>query len=196
MLDESVKAYRRLINYEYEIVAGRKSKLFQFVICFCLDDFYHLAGFHYVDTIQAFRNRSDVFTHIDSGSISDALIEKSKCANLIFERLQCILGIEEMMESCDFLIQFNPNIVRGSQIDAKYIIIKQFQHGNTYLFLNGDTNGIVCPASIFVPLNEPMYRNGQSTLKLLRVTRVDKTTGLRTDVFISPVFRHQAAASE
>lgn len=196
MLDESVKAYRRLTNYEYEIVAGRKSKLFQFVISFCLDDFYHLAGFHYADTIQTFRNRSDIFTHIDSGSITDALIEKSKRATLIFERLQCILRIEETIESCDFVIQFNPNIVRGSRINAKYIIIKQFHYGNTYLFLNGDTEGIVCPASIFVPHEESMYRNGQSTLKLLRVTRITKTTGLRTDVYLSPVFRHQAASSE
>lgn len=61
-LKTALLSYQRLMQYDYELVAGKKKKEYTLSFSFSEEEFYHLAGLQYIKHVSELRQN----THIEN----------------------------------------------------------------------------------------------------------------------------------
>jgi len=190
LLMSAAKAWQTLLNIEYEITYGRKKNLYTVRLVFSLTDFYHNAGFQYMDDIQLpyITSHQNTLSSVLDKKISFEMIRKCVKFNTMIEpRLIAIAELPSMLDGeCKIFIFNKKTLPFYSKIDAKYLI--SGNSGNiVFLFTDAENNRFF-PRSVFVMDSERDYRKNQIPLTILKKTRVSMADNTNTILYIKDGF--------
>ena len=134
LLAECVKNYNKLLNVQYFFVLGKRGKICSYSIIFRPNDFQHLVGLQYLTDVLHIKETSGEATYYDilNGTISDDVIVKSKFYNKIIDRIKLVSELSDHIESDNLFFKFYINRVKGSNIDADFLMVD----GNAHIFLS------------------------------------------------------------
>lgn len=169
ILYEAAVSYNQLKNITYEIVLGRKGKLYKLALHFPPDAFFHLAGLqHLKDITFPSTNKERIFKEILSKKFTFKSISKSIFlkSNFIEERITNLHLLETMLDSntITYLINRNEYI--------KYTNIKA-----DYLFEYKDIGASVFYLFIFIQKLKPRFLNECIGCSFFKKHDLDYTNG-------------------
>ena len=183
LLQECAKAFERLTNYQYHIVAGRSKNSIQekleLTITFHAAEFYHLAGLHKLSDLSQFRRlkRSDVIAMLTKGKLTEAQARKSVYFADIEDRLELVGMLEHFIDSNELVFRYQSKYTGGTMIEADYLMQNKIAMRIAYLFLaqRKEDETMVCKS--FFYKKEKDYARGQQKFKLLYKSKTDRRTG-------------------
>ena len=190
----STKSWIHLLDYQYNLIYGYKKQLFTINLTFNAEDFFHLAGFHYLDDLALpHYNSKNLIKKIMSGVLIQAQIEKSRNYNeMVLPRLQALSSLENVLNGDFKLFSFRPEMYSTfrTSINAKYLIQSSL-NGITYVFLFGEKSkekiqNCFC-RSIFVG-GQRNYTENQRMFTLLKKSRIQIKRKEETVLFIRDGF--------
>ena len=113
LLYEAASAWQELTAFTYRITYGKRGVLHTITLKFEVSEFYHLAGFQYMnDIVLPFR-----FSHakaVDAaltGRITQKHIAKSENWEAIKERLTAITKLRQALDTSFSVYKFNPGVL-------------------------------------------------------------------------------------
>ena len=119
---QAAQSYKQLLDVEYQIVLGRKSKTLSLSIFFDENQFFHLAGLQYLEDIpDIFRSKREIiFEKILKGAITQKQLESSKFFPDIADRIKYLSFLETIMDSNKTIFKYNPQLEVFSSIMADF----------------------------------------------------------------------------
>ena len=192
-LNESLFAFKELLNTSYKIKVARKDKAYDINLVFLKRNFTHLFGieklldFRLFDTIPDFYNRL-----IAGNEFSDYIKEKmvkSKYFKSIINRLYSIIDLRENFYNAKnnkhykFVCKEYGNY---TSIDYDFIIKSVYDRDTYYYFLRRDTNAKDEKQYVLVSLfieNEKDYTRCQSYMTLLEKVEIDRMSHKETIIY-------------
>ena len=175
----TAKSYSNLLDVEYHILLGKKGKNLSLIISFEETQFFHLAGFQYLEDIpDIFRSKRDVlFNKILSGIITQNQIESSKFYPEIKDRIEYLVFLEQIMDSNETVFKYNPKLETFSAIQADFLLKNELEARNIFTFLSQKkSNGKYFCRSFFPQLDKD-YSACQTKWTLLYKKKIKKSTG-------------------
>lgn len=172
--------YMRLVNIKYRIIVGRKGETLEFVIGFHPSNFHHLAGLHKLIDVSHFQDirRSDVLKKLLSGEYSMKDVENSKYIKKIRERIDLVAGLEDFLDSNEFIFRYDSHKNKGSRIKADFLLQSKKNEREAYLFLvkrSPDGSECACGSMFFRTGKD--YAKGQERFTLLYKEKINLMTG-------------------
>lgn len=164
-------SYYNLLHKEYHLTGGRKGNTVEFRFRFLSENFYHLAGLHYLTDLQLFGKkeyRSDkavIFKKILSQSISYAAVQQSAHFPQIADRIQWLHKIDGMIARLlfpkaifvNYINRYSSGIPSGILFYEDYMTVADTF---LYLFFALDTpNDYFVPDSFIVANNNRKLMN-------------------------------------
>lgn len=173
MLHRSAQAFAQLLDYEYDIVIGRKGRSVAFTIAFDKAHFHHLAGLHKLRDSGIFLRgkREHIFEAILDGEITLAQVEKSAYFKGIAQRM------ESLLDDNHLVFRYQPEKAEYSKIQADFLLAHQLNAQEFYLFLVEEvgSNRQICTS--FFPKETMDYTKGQMKYTLLKKVKRNIRTG-------------------
>ncbi len=195
LLINSAKTWKHLCNYTYGLTYGRKKKLYTINLAFKTSDFFHMAGFQYLDDLASLPkfSKAKYIDKVIDGTITLAQIEKGQqYEESVKPRLLALENLEDILNNPFSLYSVIPRFYPFvTQIKFDYLIRSEYC-GVSFLFLiQVDENGAVrtCDCTSVFMEGERDYTANQRRLSLLRVTRTELSTGVETTVFKAGTFK-------
>ena len=109
-LQERAFSFKKLIDYEYKIILGRKGKKTELVINFEKTDFPHLIGLHKLtDVLNGNIATEKLFDDCLTGKVSYDTISKSEFFQKLGNRFEYFDKLETMLDSNDIIFKCNTN---------------------------------------------------------------------------------------
>lgn len=170
LLKKSALAYQVLSEYEYTLTCGRKGVLTRVVIRFPANAYHHLAGFQYA-RLAILRERKRALDAVLSDKVPYSQLIASGFQHS--DRLECILQLQELLESNRFVFRYRKHEHPFSKVRADYLI----QMEDIVFFISGDT-----PVSIFKNDSDDYQRNCPQ-LTVLQICRTRVKTGETVTVY-------------
>lgn len=123
-LEDAYSAYKKLIQSQYIISAGKSRKSKIIVISFSVDEFKHIAGLHKLKDLPRVSKSasSAICQRIEKGLLTDSIIQKSQYYTSIIDRLDCITLLEKGIENSNEIYIWNKIKSLFSNIDADVLI--------------------------------------------------------------------------
>lgn len=153
--------FRNILNTTYRFVFTHQRKAKEIDVDFRESDFYHLAGFQYLDDIAIPRDKENTLKHIiDDETITDEYLQKSKKYSSkvthydVKSRIEELRFIEEYIDVDNLIsiydISEDPYL--KSNIRADYMIESRRKYTTVYIFLakRKEAENTYCVASFFV----------------------------------------------
>lgn len=142
-VSDAANAYKNMANYNYEfiITQNRNTPKVKLVLDFKPDNFYHLSGLHdlNIKSLQSLP-RTDVFNGITGGIYKDSLFQNNKDFNTIVDRIECLIRLEEMLDSNDTVFKFNSHM-KGTKVKCNYIIKNTKDNRNYFYMISEGKDG-------------------------------------------------------
>lgn len=178
-LQERALSFKRLLDYEYKIVLGRKGKTTEFVINFEKTDFPHLIGLHKLtDVLNGNIATEKLFDECLTGKVSFATISKSKFFHKLGNRFEYFDKIEIMLDSNDIIFKCNTNNMSSfSRITADFELKNVYEELIFYLFLERRNYSEKQYCKSFIQESTIDYTYGQTKMTLLYKEKINKITG-------------------
>lgn len=158
---------------------GKKKKNILLSIVFDENNFFHLAGLHYLTdrATLLYGDRAQLFQKILSGTITPQQIESSAFYPQIKERVDYLAFLEQIVDSNKTVFKYNPKLETFSAIQADFLLQNEIEARNIFTFLshNKMTGTYFCRS--FFPQNDKDYSAGQSNWTLLHKKKLYKSTG-------------------
>ncbi len=175
----TAEAYSILVDIEYHILLGKKNKNVSLAISFEETNFFHLAGFQYLEDMpDILRSRRDLLFHkILSGLITQAKIESSKFYSSIKDRIEYLTYLEQIMDSNETVFRYNSKLEVFSAIQADFLMKNTVQARNVFVFLSEDKSSGKYFCRSFFPQTDKDYSEGQAKWTLLYKKKIHKSTG-------------------
>lgn len=173
---DSVNAFEKLLDIEYDIVIARKGVSVNLHIVFHKNHFFHLAGIHYLTDVQYLRgDREILFDKIKKSEIDSSKIEKSKLYKNIENRVKLLKNLESYFDSNDMIFKYNDTLNTFSLVKADYLLEHTENNSKVFTFLskNPDEN-YFCRS--FFPQEKQDYSFGQTKWILLFKKKIHKST--------------------
>lgn len=173
LLYEAASAWQELTAFTYRITYGKRGVLHTITLKFEASEFYHLAGFQYMnDIVLPVR-----FSHtkaIDAaltGRITQAHISKSENYEAIKERLTAITKLKQALDTSFQVYKFNPAVLPFyTKITAENLILAKC--GDVvFLFTDQSKDGTAFSKSIFLKREDRDFSRNQKALSVLKVER-------------------------
>lgn len=179
---QATKAYKKLLDVEYQIVLGKKGKNLSLHIFFDKIQFFHLAGLQYLEDIpDIFRSKRDVlFNKILNGNITHKQIESSEFYPEIKDRIGYLVYLEDIMDSNETVFKYNPKLESFSAFQADFLLKNEIQTRNIFTFLSEDKSSGKYFCRSFFPQTDKDYSLGQTNWKLLYKKKIHKSTRTET----------------
>lgn len=193
LLNNAATAWNTLLQYQYHIICGKSKKVYPITLCFNAQEFYHMAGFpHIKDIVFPIQfSQSQMLSKVLDGTITQNLISKSINYYKIVKKLSAIIFLEQLLNSCSEVYMYNPSrLPFYTKIDAKYLLVDS---ATNVVFLFTDTEdcgNTYFPRSTFI-MDGQDFRTNQSKMTVLKITRVNLTTGSESVMFCKPGFIEQ-----
>lgn len=121
-LQERAKTFHRLMDYEYNIILGRKGKLTEISINFEATDFFHLIGLHKLtDIINGRLPGEKVFYDCLKGNITYNDLAQSTFFSKLGNRFEYFNRLEDMLDNNNIIFKCNTSTLkRFSRITADF----------------------------------------------------------------------------
>ena len=168
-LMHAAAVWETLLRKKFRFTYGKSGRLREVLLSFTREDFFHLAGFHYLKDVslpKAFSHRNTLRVCL-KGEITEAHIRKSsKYLTHIEPRLKALCALDEVLMG-DFTTYLfdRDKLPFHTEIDAAYLI----EGGTTSVFLfvdQADADAYFC-RSIFVRDRRSFAAN-QTPITLLK----------------------------
>ena len=181
----AAKSYSTLLDFEYQLVLGRKNRSISLSIFFEENQFFHLAGLHYLsDRITIlFGDRSQLFRKLLKGIITPNQIESSKFYPEIKDRIEYLAFLEQIMDSNRTVFKYNPKLEAFSAIQADFLLKNEIQARNVFTFLSKEKSKEKYFCRSFFPQMDKDYSIGQANWTLLCKKKIQKSTGQETVLY-------------
>ena len=178
-LQERAKAFRRLMDYEYNIILGRKGKLTEFSINFEAADFFHLIGLHKLTDIINGRLPSEkVFYDCLKGNVTYSELTQSAFFGKLGNRFEYFNRLEDMLDSNNIIFKCNTSTLkRFSRITADFELKNIYEALTFYLFIEKRSYSQYQYGKSFIQNDIVDYTYGQTNLTLLYKEKVNIRTG-------------------
>ncbi len=99
-LYQATQKFNKLLGIKYEIMLGKKGNTILFELSFSKNDFYHLAGLHYLTDIRDLKNdRAKIFDKLLTDFDFSKKIIKSDFYDKIQERVNHLANLESIIDS-------------------------------------------------------------------------------------------------
>lgn len=175
-LKNAALSFQRLFDFEYHITLKKKDKLYYLILEFRKQDFFHLAGLHYLkDLPQLKKNRDLIFDEIINNKITEETVRKSCFYKHIEERIIGLIGLEEILDSNKTVFRYCKNRSSFSDIIAEYFLETVFLSKTNYIFIDkNEENKLYCKSFFFNENNN--YRINQIYMDLILKEKTNKKT--------------------
>ena len=197
LLYEAAAAWKKLLDYRYEITWGKSGKLYSIALDFEPCEFYHLAGFPHIKDI-AFPVRfpqSKMMDKVLDGVITHDMIMRSACyEKTIRRKLLAVIRLEQMLNSCPRLFKFDPRRLNFyTKITANYLLVDD-ENDVLFLFTDQEKGGNRIYSKSAFMMDEQDFRINQTELKLLHFNRIDLRTREIHTLYCKPGFSPEPTA--
>ena len=164
-LQERVFSFKKLLDYEYKIILGRKGKKTEIIIDFEKTDFPHLIGLHKLtDILNGNIATEKLFDDCATGKVSYDIISKSEFFQKLGNRFEYFDKLETMFDSNDIIFKCNTNnLASFSRI--------------IYLFIEKRNYSEKQFCKSFIQESNIDYTYGQTKMTLLYKEKINKITG-------------------
>ena len=178
-LQERAFAFKKLLDYEYKIVLGRKNVQTSVIIDFEKSDFPHLIGLHKLtDVLNGNIATEKLFDECISGKISHEDISKSAFFEKLGNRFEYFDKLEEMLDSNNIIFKCNTNSMSAySKIVADFEMKNIYENLIFYLFIEKRNYSEKQYCKSFIQENIIDYTYGQTRMTLLYKEKICKKTG-------------------
>ena len=178
-LQKCALAFKKLIDFQYEIVIGRKGQTYKIFLNFSETEFVHLAGLHKLTDNDFFRttSRKKVFEYAVNGNIVYNTLAKSENFCLIEERIKYLEYLENILDRNDIVFKYNSKKNVFSVIQADYLLQSTHSGKEIYIFLDKLDNSDFHFCRSFFPKEDRDYTAGQTKYTLLYKKKINKVTG-------------------
>lgn len=136
--------YKDILSVKYHFTISVKRKIRKLTLDFCIEDFRHASGLHYIDDISIESNPSKVIDSILNQQITDDMLAKSNkyttaktaSGSSIKERIAEMCYLEEYLDSSDIIRIYEMQNF-GSFIKADYYIeaTNRSRQTTVYIFI-------------------------------------------------------------
>lgn len=168
-LMQAAMGWQRLLDKKLRLVYGKSGRLREVLLTFPREDFFHLAGFHYLKDVslpKAFSRKNTLRVCLN-GTITEAHMQKSSnYTAIIAPRLKALCALEEMFMG-DFVtyLFLRDKLPFYTNIDAAYLI--EGTAVALFLFVDqGNADTYFC-RSIFMK-DRRSYAANQTPIALLK----------------------------
>lgn len=177
-LKQSSIAFRNLLKYEYEIVAGSKKTLLEMKLFFAKEHFMHLIGLHKLTDLQIQRHRKDhMYEMVLEGKLTYDYIKKSVFFPDIEERIILFPVLETALDSNELMIKYKQGIAGGTIISAAYIIVYHYENTTLHYFVDEDGNTGRYYGKSFFGRKDDKFLKNQQTFKILKKVKCNVVSG-------------------
>lgn len=186
LLYDAAAAWNQLLQYRYEIICGKRKKLYPIVLGFETREFYHLAGFpHMKDIVLPVRtSQSKMHSKVLDRTITGQMIEKSENYDKIIRRkLEAMIRLEQLLNGCPSVYLYDRwKLGFYTDIQAKYLLVDE-RTQVVFLFTDSEGKCAACFSRSTFVMDDRDFRMNQSKMTVLRIKRTNLTTGI-TDVLL------------
>jgi len=178
-LQERAFAFKRLLDYEYKIVLGRKGKKTELVLSFEKSDFPHLIGLHkFTDVLNGNIATGKLFDECLSGKLIYDTISKSEFFPKYINRFEYFNQLEKMLDSNDTVFKCNTNRMSSfSRIIADFELKNIYEELVFYLFIEKRYKSDKQYCKSFIQESNIDYTYGQTKMTLLFKEKINTKTG-------------------
>lgn len=182
---QAAQSFTNLLDVEYQLVLGKKNKTLALAIVFNENNFFHLAGLHYLQDRAKILSgdRSVLFQKILNGIITINQIDSSKHYPIIKDRIDYLIYLEQIMDDNKTIFKYNPKIEAFSAIQAEFLLKNEIQARNVFTFLSKDSASGKYFCRSFFPQLDKDYSLGQTNWTLLYKKKIQKSTGTETVLY-------------
>ncbi len=172
-------SFKRLLDYEYKIILGRKGKRTELILDFEKTDFPHLIGLHKLtDVLNGNIATEKLFDNCLTGKVSYDTVSKSDFFKKIGNRFEYFDKLEEMLDSNNIIFKCNTNnMATFSRIIADFEIKNIYEELIFYLFIEKRSHSEKQYCKSFIQESNIDYTYGQTKMALLYKEKINKTTG-------------------
>ena len=173
MLLTAARVWERLKGFQYRIVGAKQKRAHELILCFHDDEFYHLAGFQYLEDVRGLPAvpASKILYKILDGTITMEQIQSgAKYFKMVEPRLIALGALESILDNDFSLYLFNSSrIPFFSRIEADYLIHGGAAGGEIDLVFvsKDDERSTHFCRSAFVERANQNFTAGQAKLTLL-----------------------------
>jgi hypothetical protein len=177
ILLQAAKSWGEISKSQYIITYGLKKKLHDVKIVFENYDFYHLAGFQYLEDLQLPAvSRKKMVDAVLAGRIDGKYIKQSQnYSSKVESRLTALMKLEHSLDNDFRLFKYNPQFYPFyTEIKADYLIEGKTDSGLSFFFTvrSGEHYS---GASIFMKKDRDFSAN-QKPLPLMKIEKVNIAT--------------------
>ena len=182
---QTAQSFTSLLDVEYQLVLGKKNKTLAFTIGFNENNFFHLAGLHYLKdrTKILFGDRAVLFQKILNGTITVNQIDSSKYYSAIKDRIDYLIYLEQILDDNSTVFKYNPKLEAFSVIQADFLLKNEVQARNVFTFLAQDASSGKYFCRSFFPQMDKDYSLGQASWTLLYKKKIHKSSGEESILF-------------
>ena len=177
LLYEAASAWQELTAVTYRIIYGKRGILHTITLQFEASEFYHLAGFQYMNDIVLpvrFSHTKAIEAAL-SGRITQAHIAKSENWEAIKERLTAITKLRQALDTSFSVYKFHPEVLPFyTKITAENLILARCED-IVFLFTDQSKDGTAFSKSIFLKREDRDFSRNQKALSVLKVERNGQT---------------------
>ena len=175
-LQERAISFKRLLDYEYKIILGRKNVQTEITISFEKSDFSHLIGLHKLaDVLTGDIATEKIFDRCLSGKISYNTISKSTFFSKLGNRFEYFDRLENILDSNDIIFKCNTNSMAAySKIKADFGLKNILEELTFYLFIQKRNSSEKQFCKSFIQENTIDYTYGQTKMTLLYKEKINK----------------------
>ena len=176
---KSAQAYKKLLDIEYMFILGRKNKKIMLTVSFDALNFFHLAGFQYLEDMpDILRSRRDlIFYRILNGDLTPGQISSSVFYSHIKDRVEYLEFLESIFDSNKTVFKYNPKVQAFSVIESEFLMKNELNSRNVFTFLSQDKSSGKYFCRSFFPQADRDYSLGQTNWTLLYKKKIHKSTG-------------------
>lgn len=180
-LQERAFVFKKLLDYEYKIILGRKGKRTELIINFEKSDFPHLIGLHKLkDVLNGNFATEKLFDECLKGKISYDTISKSKFFPMLGNRFEYFKNLEKILDSNETIYKCNTKNMTGfSRIVADFELKNIYEELVFYLFIEKRNRSEKLYCKSFIQESNIDYTYGQTKMTLLYKEKINKKTNER-----------------
>lgn len=179
----ALESFKKLLDFEYKFVLGRKNKTISLEVQFLKSHFFHIAGLqHLRDLPRLSHSAEKIFNQIDSGELSETYIKSSEFYGLIQNRIKFLPKLSKIFESENTVFKYNPALQAFSVIEADFLLKNKFENETLFVFLSKSESGKYFCRSFF-PDNKKDYSEKQARWTVLFKQKTILSTGETTVLY-------------
>ena len=176
-LKERAEAFKKLLDYKYNFVLGKKGVRTNICLSFNKIHFHHLIGLQSLtDRPQLRIDRAKIFDQILNSELTYNDISSSGLFGNIEKRFLSFVHIEQFLDSNTLIFKFNRRTPLYSKMKAEYILENMINDFIAYVCIDkaDETDEYFCRS--FFPKEGIDYTAGHTSYTLLYKEKVNTLT--------------------